>query len=296
MSTRQMDSLPAPPLLQKYPRHWFLILQRAFFSFLQSDCGNLSAAIAFYSLLSLFPLFMFLISLTGFFIREFNLQAHIINQVTQLLPTGSNWVEENLMSISKNFGRVQGLSLLLLWWSASGVFLPMESALNRAWRVTRGRTYWRRHLLALGMTLLCGTLLTFSLLATAIQRRLEHPGISHQFLPQGSAVVSSTAHVLLHTTPIVFSVLTFILIYQIVPNRRMRIREVVGGAVVSATLWEFAKHGFALLLPVFNYRHLYGSLSVAVALMMWGYVSSLILLFGAEIAAAAGTPPEPPAQ
>lgn len=296
MSIRPMDSPQAPSLLRNYFLRWFPILQRAFLSFLKSDCGNLSAAIAFYSLLSLFPLFMFLISLTGFFIREFNLQPHIINQVTQLLPIGEDWIQENLTSISKNFGRVQLISLLLLWWSASGVFLPMESALNRAWRVTLGRSYWRRHLLALAMTLLCGTLLTLSLLATAIQRSLEQHGLIHQFLPQASTVVSSIAHILVHTTPLVFSILTFLLIFHIVPNRPMRMREVMGGAVISATLWELAKHGFALLLPFFNYHHLYGSLSVAVALMMWGYISSLILLFGAEIAAAAGARSEPSGQ
>jgi YihY family inner membrane protein len=262
------------------------IFKRAFLSFLNSDCGNLSAAIAFYSLLSLFPLVMILISASGYFIRHFSLQQAIIHQATQLLPTGEETIHDNLVSISRNFGRVQLLSFVLLWWSASGVFMSMESAMNRAWQVTRGRSYWRRHLLALGMALLYGTLLIFSLGATALQRQIEHASLTRQIEWNSARLVSPAAHILFLFTPLFFSFITFILIYRFIPNHPIRIRDVIGGAVVGSVLWEIAKHVFAALLPFFNYRHLYGSLGAAVAFMMWGYISSLILLFGAEFAAA----------
>jgi membrane protein len=260
--------------------------KRAFLSFIQSDSGNLSAAIAFYSLLSLFPLVMCLVSLSGFFIRRTGSEEAIIHRATHWLPGAAEIIQDNLKSISKNFGRVQVISLLLLWWSASGVFLPMETALNRAWRVSRHRSYWQRHLLALGMSMMCGTLLVLSLGVTAVQRRMVHLARTSNGEWGSPALFSPLAHSLFFFTPILFSVLTFVLIYWIVPNQPVKFRQVIGGALVAAILWEIAKHLFAALLPFFNYRHLYGSLGVAVTFMMWGYVSSLILLFGAEFAAA----------
>lgn len=286
--TNGRPTLRAGTLLTTW--HNFLnTLKRAFLSFVQSDCGNLSAAIAFYSLLSAFPLVMSLISLSGFLIRQSGAEAAIIHRATHWLPAGAEIIQENLKSISVNFGRVQLISLLLLWWSASGVFLPMETALNRAWRVPRGRPYWRRHLLALGMSLLCGTLLFFSLGVTAVQRRMVHLTRMAQGDLGSSTLFSPLVHFMFFFTPIVFSVITFILIYWIVPNRPIKLRAVIGGALVAATLWELAKYLFTALLPFFNYRHLYGSLGAAVAFMMWGYVSALILLFGAEFAAASVT-------
>jgi membrane protein len=270
--------------------HDFLnIFRQAFLSFVQSDCGSLSAAIAFYSLLSLFPLVMSLVSLSGFLIRRTGSEEALIHLATLWLPAGTEIIQENLKSISKDFGRVQLISLLVLWWSASGVFLPMETALNRAWRVPRSRSYWRRHLLALGMSLLCGTLLVFSLGVTAVQRQMAYLARTSQGNWNSPALFSPLVHFIFLFTPIVFSVITFILIYWIVPNRPIQLRAVIGGALVAATLWEAAKHMFSVLLPFFNYRHLYGSLGAAVAIMMWGYVSSLILLFGAEFASASGS-------
>jgi membrane protein len=263
--------------------------KQAFLSFARSDSGNLSAAIAFYSLLSLFPLVLCLVSLSGFFIRQTGSEEALIQRATHWLPGGTEIIQENLKSISKNFGRVQLISLLLLWWSASGVFLSMETALNRAWRVPSHRSYWRRHLLALGMSLMCGTLLVLSLGVTAVQQRMAHLARASRGEWGSPALFSPLAHSLFLFTPILFSIITFVLIYWIVPNQPVKLREVIGGALVAAILWEIAKHLFAALLPFFNYRHLYGSLGVAVTFMMWGYVSSLILLFGAEFAAASSS-------
>ncbi len=271
------------------------ISKRAFLSFLRNDSGNLSAAIAFYSLLSLFPLVMLIVSVSGFFIQHFNLSRAIIHQASSLVPAGRELIRENLVTIVKHFGRVQLVSILLLWWSASGVFNPLERAMNRAWRVSQGRNYWRRHLLALGMVLICGTLLLCSLLVTTVQRQVWHLPIMDQLRERAPLLFSLGWRSLFWSIPVFFTIITFLLIYRIVPNRQLQFRQVAEGALAGSILWEIAKDIFAALLPYFNYRHVYGSLAAGVAIMMWGYISSLILLFGAEFAAAVSattiTPP-----
>src|SRR5207247_2081621 len=70
-----------------------------------------------------------------------------------------DFIMRNLVSISKSFGRLSTISILLLWWSSSGVFLPLEKALNRAWDVKQDRPWWRRHLLSLEMTFIAVSLI-----------------------------------------------------------------------------------------------------------------------------------------
>jgi membrane protein len=73
--------------------------------------------------------------------------------------------------------------------------------------------------------------------------------------------------------------------YKILPNTSIPFREALAGAILAGILWEGAKFGFALLLPHFHYELLYGSIAALVALLTWVYLSSVIMLFGAQFTA-----------
>jgi membrane protein len=75
----------------------------------------------------------------------------------------------------------------------------------------------------------------------------------------------------------------FVVIFKALPNRPMSFRQVLPSALLTAVFWEGARSLFTLLLPVFNYRQVYGSIGVVVALMSWAYISSAVTLFGAQV-------------
>jgi YihY family inner membrane protein len=84
---------------------------------------------------------------------------------------------------------------------------------------------------------------------------------------------------------VVVTIVLFTILYKFLPNTRISLREALTGAIVAGVLWEGAKLGFAYLLPYFHYDLLYGSIGAGIALLSWVYLSSVIMLFGAQFTA-----------
>jgi membrane protein len=83
----------------------------------------------------------------------------------------------------------------------------------------------------------------------------------------------------------VVTIILFTVLYKLLPNTKVPVMEALTGAVLAGVLWEVAKFGFAHLLPYFHYDLLYGSIGAGVALLSWVYLSSVIMLFGAQFTA-----------
>src|SRR5437016_3781242 len=135
------------------------VLSESFRHFLAEDSLTVSASIAYYLLLSIFPLMLLVLSLSSIYIRPFELSGRLAVVLENYLPMRPDFIMRELVSISKSFGRLSTISILLLWWSSSGVFLPLERALNRAWDVQERRPLWRRLLISLEMTFMAISLI-----------------------------------------------------------------------------------------------------------------------------------------
>jgi len=201
------------------------------------------------------------------------------------LPVRTDIIMQNLVGISRAYGRIGLLSFLLLLWSSSGVFLPIEKAMNRAWEVPEGRRWWRSRLLAVEMALIVGCLILIAAGFVGVEIffrvRLEAMlGISLRplvtFLYRLLTAISSFA----------VALVTFVVLFEHLPNRPMHLRQALPGALLTALLWEAARWLFTIFLPFFNYRHVYGSIGVMVSLMTWAYISSAVILFGAQVSRA----------
>jgi membrane protein len=165
------------------------------------------------------------------------------------------------------------------------MFLPLEKSLNRAWEVEKRRGWWGTRLLALEMALILGFLILVSsgLMAfnVYIHRLLERwtfHGIK--------ALLDWGYHALILTSTFAVTVTMFLVLFERLPNRPMQFRQVFPSALLTALFWEAARSLFTLLLPLFNYHHVYGSIGVGVSLMTWAYVSSAVTLFGAQVSRA----------
>ncbi len=261
------------------------VLKESCVEFYNEDCLTASASIAYYSLLSLFPLLLLVLGLSGIYIRQHNLAGRLAVILQRVLPMDPDFILENLQGISQAYGRVGFASFLLLLWSSAGVFLPVEKSLNRAWEVEKERSWIRRRLLALEMSLIFGLLL----LATAALlgvRGYVREWVNY-WMPEAAAFFTGlTYRGLLGLASLVLTLAMFMILFKTLPNRHMRLREVFPSAFLTALLWQSARSAFTLLLPRFNYRHVYGSIGVVVALMTWAYASSALMIFGARVSAA----------
>jgi YihY family inner membrane protein len=266
-------------------RHWArarLVLSQALVSFFQEDSLTISASIAYHAILSLFPLMLLLMGIGGAFIGRYELSGQLTIVLGRYLPMKPDFILRNLASISHSFGRVTLVSILLLLWSSSGVFLPLEKALNRAWDVEQRRNWLRSHLVALEMALVLGILILASTALASLNLYVHHwvqvKIFHHTNLPLN--LFYNTAFLLMTFG---LTLAMFLTLFQRLPNHPLRVSEVLPGAVLTALFWEAARSLFTLLLPHFNYSHVYGSIGAMVALMTWAYISSAVLLFGAQV-------------
>ena len=259
------------------------VLDQSLVTFLKDDALTVSGSIAYFSMLSIFPLLLLLVSLSGLYIRHFELSGELTVVLESFLPMKPDFILKELVGISQAFGRISLLSFLLLVWSSSGMFLPLEKALNRAWEVEKSRSWWRSYLVAFEMAFIFAVfILAYASLASVnvyLQKSLyvwaelhPAPALVELFYQTSFALVTFG-----------MTLLIFTILFQRLPNRHLGSRKVLPGAILTAIFWEAARTLFTRLLPLFNYSHVYGSIGVVVALMTWLYISSVVTLFGAHV-------------
>jgi len=250
--------------------------------FLRENYLTVSASIAYYSLLALFPMLLLLLSVSGLFIRRFELSGPLALVLAHYLPLRTDFIMRELVGISQAYGSVSLLSFLLLLWSSSGVFLPLEQALNRAWEVEEQRSWWRRRLVALEMAGIFGFLALLSTLLVGTRHYTDawlSTWVANSLLPLAKFLYRT----IFIAARFGITLCMFLVLFERLPNRPMRLRQAFPGALLTALLWEAARALFTQLLPILNYRQVYGSIGVVVALVTWIYISSVVMLFGAQV-------------
>ncbi|HEY4962317.1 MAG TPA: YihY/virulence factor BrkB family protein, partial [Terriglobales bacterium] len=205
----------------------------------------------------------------------------VLQLLRDFLPSNQDFVIRNLQFLASVHGRGQVLSLIMLFVTSTGVFLPLEVALNSIWGFTKNRSYLMNALVSVGLASACGTLALLSVYLTAKNLRILGLAIGDQnFVFRGLGFVVMKAFVIATTIAIYF------LIYWLLPNGKVPVRAVLPAAIVTGLLSEAAKYLYVLLLPWLNFQEVYGPFSVSVTLIFWSFCSGLLLLGGAYFSAA----------
>ena len=179
-------------------------------------------------------------------------------------------------------GPFQPTAMLLLLITANGVFEPLEVALNRAWGVTKNRSYLRNQLVSLGMIFLCGGLALLSLILTGMNahwvQSLSGPHSRPQLWVQ--LLVFKVAAV-----PI--GILVLFLVYWLLPNRRIRPGRAARVALLVGLVLESLKYVFLLIWPLLGVKldREYGVFHNSATILIWAFVSAMIVLAAAQWAA-----------
>ncbi|MCS6817085.1 MAG: YihY/virulence factor BrkB family protein [Blastocatellia bacterium] len=277
-----MAQVPFATLRNGVPKR--AIVTSTFSHFLANELPTSAAAISYFAMLGLYPFLLLLFTLSQEYptFRELNLRA--IEIILAFLPASHEAIRGHLSSFP-SLSRGQVLTCLaIILWVASWAFTITEKAINRIWR-TPCRSFVRGRLLTLAMLIVVGILLVLSALMTGLLTFLQS-GIG-SFSAAGMALVLDGYfwQVVFGAVGLVLTVALFLLVYKIMPNTRVTVIEALPGALIAGLAWEIAKYLFAWSLVKFPYDQLYGSIAAVVATLTWIYISSLIMLFGAQMTA-----------
>ncbi|HLK32186.1 MAG TPA: YihY/virulence factor BrkB family protein [Terriglobales bacterium] len=250
---------------------------------MRTDVHTFAFSVAANAILSFFPFVVLLMTL----IRQVFHSRLMYNVVLQLLrdylPAGQEFVIRNLNALVSARHRVQLLSLVILLITSTGVFVPLEVALNRVGGFARNRSYLGNQLISLGLAFTCGCLALLSIFLTAgNQQLLEFMFLGHS----SNFVFRAAAFLVMKTFAIAASIAIFFVIYWLLPNGRVPAQAVLPAAVMTGLVSEVLKYAYILALPRLNFQEVYGPFSISVTLMIWAFLMGLLLLAGAYLSAA----------
>ena len=203
----------------------------------------------------------------------------VVQLLRDSLPAGQDFVIRNLNAMVDARSRAQVASLIILLFTSSGIFMPLEVALNRIWRFPNNRSYFGNQLISLAFT--CGVLALLSVALTAGNIGLLESSLrSH-----GPFVARMGGFLLMKAFAVSASIAIFFLIYWVLPNGKVPARAVLSTAVIMGLMSEALKYAYILALPRLNFQEVYGPFALSVSLMFWAFLSGLLMLTGAHLSA-----------
>jgi len=244
----------------------------------------MAAAVAYHSIFSFFAGFFFLACLATQFGRSQENLEWMLSALRNILPPqGIRLAEENLGRFLRPVSReALPVALVLSLWTASNVVEIVMRGLNRIYSVTETRPWWRTRIGALILTALASFFFIIAFNLTLFEQEAV-AGLDR--LLQYRTVIPELLHFLQWPLILLWSIGAAALIYFLAPNfSRTQRRIVLPGAMFFAILWFILNQGFTGYLANFgDFDRIYGPLGTAMAVLLWVYLSSLILLIGGEI-------------
>lgn len=248
---------------------------------MQTDVHTFAFSVAANSILSFFPFVMLIMTLIRHVFHSRVMYDVVVQLLRDYLPAGQEFVIKNLNSMVNSRHRVQFASLVILLITSSGIFLPLEVALNRIWRFDKNRSYLGNQAVSFGLAFACGALALLSIGLTA------GPVAFMEWILRGYATgfVRVVGFLVMKVFAIAASIAIFFLIYWVLPNGKVPARTVLPAAIIMGLLSEALKYAYILALPWLNFQEVYGPFALSVTMMFWAFLSGLLLLGGAHLSA-----------
>jgi len=251
-----------------------------------SRLPSVASALAFTTVLSLVPLLTVVFAILSMFPFFFEWRDEIETFLySNLVPATGDAVKTYLQEFAGQAGTLTGLGLAALLVTALLLLSTIEDAFNNIWNIPKGRTLSQRLLLYWAMLTLGPVLMVTSLALTTY--------LGSTVLSRWIPATPGLNTAVIQTLPILLQGLGFFLMYLIVPSCTVRPKSALGGAVVAVALFELTRFGFVVFIANFNtYQIIYGAMWSIPVFLLWIYLSWLVTLFGACIAAEVNTTPK----
>ncbi len=232
--------------------------------------------LTFVSMLALVPMLVVVFSIFAAFPMFTELRLQLENFLfANLMPTSGEVLSEYLNTFIGNVSKMTGIGVVFVIVVAVNLISTIDATMNRIWRTKQRRrlavalaVYWM--ILTLGPLLMGSGMAITSYLISLTAFAEDY--------------VSGFRTMLLSLVPVLTSLIAFLILYVMMPNRVVKVRHAIWGALVAALLFELAKQGFAAYITAFpSYQAIYGALAAIPIMLLWIFVSWNIVLIGAEL-------------
>ncbi len=262
----------------------FRALKATVEEFQRDDALGIAAQLAYYLILALFPFILVLVSLLGTFGSE-ELASEVLGYFQQVMPEQAYEIikdfTDNIISGKAEAPGLFTFGILFTIWAASGAFAALINALNRAYDVQETRPFWKVRSIAILMTLGLSVLILIGVLLLVLGPQIGE-AIANVFgLERTFLVVWEVAR---WPVALFFMMFTVALLYYFAPDVDQPFRWITPGGLIGVVLWVLASVGFNFYVSNFgSYNKTYGSIGAVIVLLLYLYISSLTILFGATL-------------
>ena len=244
----------------------------------ENDYFGFAAQLSYFFLLSLFPLLIFLVTLLPYLPIT---QVDLLSVFRDFAPSGTmELIEMNLSQISKN-GTLLSFGIIGTLWSASNGINAIVKALNRAYEVKESRTFFRARLTAMLLTVAMIVVIVVALLLPVFGEQI---GV---FLFSQFQLSDEFISIWMTLRWLVSSVIIFVIfvgLYWLAPSKRIACRSTIPGALFATIGWILTSWAFSFYVSNFgNYSATYGSIGAIIVLMIWFYISGIIIMISGEV-------------
>ncbi len=272
-------------------RNWLVILVgRVGREMLRDDATHLAAGVSYFAIFSLFPALLGVMAIAGIVLNSEAAEQELLQFITNNLPGSKEFISSIVPVVEHNVDTLVAVSIPLgiisligILWSATGVFAAISRAVDRAWDIPQHRSFFKAKAMQLVMILAMGIPFVLSSLAGSLVAAIS--AFSDQRLNfLGGWLVSSVGSLTLLAIDWGLILLVFLLAYRFLPNTKTYWRYIWPGAVIATVLYELGRELFIWYLEdIARYDTVYGPASSVMVFLFWVYLSSLILVLGAEI-------------
>jgi membrane protein len=266
----------------RVPLRWSEVLKRTIAEIGEDNCLGLAAQLAFYFFLALFPALLFLVALVGYLPIEDTL-THMLTALGTVAPGEVlTLLRAQLEELARgSHGSLLTLGIAGAIWSSSAAMVAIIDALNHAYDIEERRSWWKRRVVAIALTVALALFIVMSLAFV-----LAGPGVASWTASWfGFEPAFALVWVIVRWPLMLFLVVLGVdLVYHFAPNRRGRWVWITPGSLLATGLWILSSFAFKFYVTnLANFNATYGAIGGVVVLLLWFYVSGLAILVGAEL-------------
>jgi len=254
--------------------------KQLFARFFEDDVLGLSAQLAYFFLLSLFPFMIFLVTLLGYVPLEYQdlmdfLATYVPNDLINLIESNMDQI------VNQRNGGLLSIGIIGTLWSASNAINAIVRAFNKAYRVKESRSFVVSRLIAIVLLIAMLVVIIVAFLLPIFGHMIgvyifSFFGVTEEFLKVWNMLRWVISSVIFFTV--------FLSLYRLAPNKKIRVKDVIFGAIFATIGWQLSSLGFSFYVNTMgNYSTAYGSLGGVIVLMIWFFITGIIIITGGEI-------------